>query len=61
MPKVTKVSAGAGERRACKGTLTLAKREWGKEGSGSFQEDVPFQIVAMKKQVQTSNVHSVVM
>jgi hypothetical protein len=26
-------------------------------GSGSFQEDAPFQIVAMKKQVQTSNVH----
>src|ERR1700730_4596172 len=26
-------------------------------GSGSFQEDAPFQIVAIKKQVQTSNVH----
>ena len=28
-----------------------------KHGSGSFQEDAPFQIVAMKKQVQTSHVH----
>ena len=26
-------------------------------GSGSFQEDTPFQIVAMKKQIQTNNVH----